>query len=99
MIEKIESQEANLENILNNIIKEKNLDVSSISSNFFIILNNNPEINEINQKIDLLLDKVSNLENKKNLPKPKKFNWKAVKQLRESFKDEVVSEESIIKLT
>ncbi len=99
MIEKIESQESNLENVLNNIIKDRNLDISSISSNFFIILNNNPEINKLNQKIDLLLDKVSNLENKKNLPKPKKFNWNALKELQDTFKDEIISEESIAELT
>lgn len=99
MIEKIELQESNLENLLNNLIKDKNLNSSSISSNFFIIVNNNPQINELNQKIDLLLEKVSNLESKKSLPKPKKFNWSALKELQDSFKDEIISEESIAKLT
>lgn len=99
MIEKIELEETNLENILNNLIKDKNADLSSTSSNFFIIINNNPQVEELNQKIDLLLDKVSKLEDKKNLVKPKKFNWDAVKKLRESFKDEEISEEDIIRLT
>lgn len=97
MIEKIELQESNLENLLNNIIKDKNLNSSSISSNFFIIVNNNPQINELNQKIDLLLEKVSNLESKKSLPKPKKFNWSALKELQDSFKEDNFFAEEMIK--
>lgn len=97
MIEKIELQESNLENLLNNLIKDKNLNSSSISSNFFIIVNNNPQINELNQKIDLILEKVSNLESKKSLPKPKKFNWSALKELQDSFKEDDFFAEEMIK--